>query len=80
MGDNNEKYSKFIDSIKLDEIFLKNIDLARSSIILEEKGDLKFEIDNVSSNLRDNKEIFYEIKIKIIGYKDENEKEDNVYA
>jgi len=79
MGDNNEKYSKFIDSIKLDEIFLKNIDLARSSIILEEKGDLKFEIDNVSSNLRDNKEIFYEIKIKIIGYKDEKEEKENFH-
>jgi len=79
MGDNKEKYSKFIDSIKIDEIFLKNIDLTRSLIILEEKGDLKFEIENVSSNLRNNNEIFYEVKIKLIGYKDENEEQENFH-
>ncbi|RCW86895.1 hypothetical protein DER71_1063 [Halanaerobium sp. DL-01] len=61
MGDNKEKYSKFIDSIKIDEIFLKNIDLTRSSIILEEKGDLKFEIENVSSNLRNKNDSFKEL-------------------
>ena len=79
MGNNDEKYSKFIDSIKLDEIFLKDIDLFRSSTILGEEKDLKFEIDNVTSTLKENREIFYEVKIKIIGFMDENEENEDFH-